>query len=69
MQKVYASRMASITDLKKNPSAVVASGEGKAIAVLSHNKVMAYLIPPDRYEELLRRAGVVTAAETEKDRS
>ena len=69
MEKVYASRMTSVSALKKNPSAVVAEGEGKAVAVLSHNRVMAYVVPPARYEELLQRAGMVTAAGAEKDRS
>lgn len=43
----------SISDLKKNPSAVIAAAEGAAVAILNRNKAAAYLIPAAAYEALL----------------
>lgn len=40
----------SITDLKRNPAAVVKAADEQAIAVLSHNKVVAYVIAPRVWE-------------------
>lgn len=43
----------SISDLKKNPSAVIAAAEGAAVAILNRNTPAAYLIPAAAYEALL----------------
>ena len=43
----------SISDLKKNPSAVIAAAEGAPIAILNRNTPAAYLIPAAAYEALL----------------
>lgn len=69
MQKVYASRMTSVSALKKNPSGVLAEGEGKAVAVLSNNRVLGYLVPADRYEMLLQQAGYLKEGEAAKDKA
>ncbi|MBL0702223.1 MAG: type II toxin-antitoxin system Phd/YefM family antitoxin, partial [Desulfosarcina sp.] len=44
---------ASISELKRNPSALIDQSEGEPIAILNHNKPTAYLIPAETYEELL----------------
>ena len=43
----------SISELKKNPMALVNSGNGEAVAVLNHNKPAFYCIPAKNYEELV----------------
>ena len=45
----------SISELKKNPSAVIAEAEGGAVAILNRNVPAAYLIPADTWEEILDR--------------
>ena len=55
MEKVLASRLVSISELKKNPWALIGQSEGEPIAILNHNKPTAYLIPADTYEELLEK--------------
>ncbi len=49
-QKLEADLGVSITDLKRNPAAVVKAADDQAIAILSHNKVVAYIIAPRVWE-------------------
>lgn len=53
MHQVLADYSVSISELKKNPSALLAQASGSPIAVLNHNKPAAYLIPADTYEALM----------------
>lgn len=53
MEAVLASRSASISELKKNPSALIEQADGEPIAILNHNRPTAYLIPAAAYEALL----------------
>ena len=53
MEQIHALHSASITELKKNPNAILAGSNGEAVAILNHNKPMAYLIPARQYEKLL----------------
>jgi len=55
MESVLASCSASISELKKNPSALIARSDGEPIAILNHNKPTAYLIPAETYEALLEK--------------
>lgn len=52
-QRVEANLAVSISELKKNPSAVITDAQEAAVAVLNHNKVVAYLIKPEVYSYLL----------------
>lgn len=52
-QTILAERVISVSELKKNPSAVMENQDAMPIAVLNHNRVMAYIVPAKRYEELL----------------
>ncbi len=53
MQQVLADFSVSISELKKNPSALLAQASGSPIAVLNHNKPAAYLVPAQTYEALM----------------
>ena len=55
MKTVLARYSASISELKRNPSALLKQSEGEPIAVLNHNKPTAYLIPAETYEALLEK--------------
>ncbi|QWK80803.1 type II toxin-antitoxin system Phd/YefM family antitoxin [Ochrobactrum sp. BTU1] len=53
IQAVRADRAVSVSELKKNPSAIMSDEDGSPIAVLNHNKVMGYFVPAQQYEQLL----------------
>ncbi|MCP9857785.1 MULTISPECIES: type II toxin-antitoxin system Phd/YefM family antitoxin [unclassified Cyanobium] len=43
----------SISELKKNPMATVAAGEGLPVAVLNRNEPAFYCVPAKAYEDLM----------------
>ncbi len=55
MESVLAECSASISELKKNPSALIEQSDGEPIAILNHNKPTAYLIPAKTYEAILEK--------------
>ena len=55
MESVLASCSASISELKKNPSALIDQSDGQPIAILNHNRTTAYLIPAETYEQLMEK--------------
>ena len=69
MQNVIADRAVSVSELKKNPSAVMSGAQGGAVAVLNHNRVMAYMVPTDVYEAMMERLDDMDLAEVMKARS
>jgi len=55
MRQILASCSASISELKKNPTALLSEAEGSPIAILNHNVPAAYLIPAETYEWLMEK--------------
>ncbi|MFZ2396128.1 MAG: type II toxin-antitoxin system Phd/YefM family antitoxin [Smithella sp.] len=55
MKTVLASCSASISELKKNPSALIDQAGGEPVAILNHNRPTAYLIPAETYEQLMEK--------------
>ncbi|HWH87383.1 MAG TPA: type II toxin-antitoxin system prevent-host-death family antitoxin [Pseudomonas sp.] len=55
MQRVFADMAVSISELKKNPSAVLKGANAGAVAILNHNRVMGYMVSADVYEALVER--------------
>ncbi len=53
MDAVLAETSIGITELKKNPSAVIREAGTDTIVVLHHNKPSAYLVPASTYEALM----------------
>ena len=53
MQQILAPFSASISELKKNPTALLNQAQGEAIAILNHNLPTAYLVPANVYEQLM----------------
>jgi antitoxin StbD len=68
MKQILASYSASISELKKNPTALLNAAEGSPIAILNHNKPAAYLIPAETYEALLEKLEDSELAEIVKER-
>ncbi|MDI6725661.1 MAG: type II toxin-antitoxin system prevent-host-death family antitoxin [Smithellaceae bacterium] len=55
MDYLAAKSSVSITDLKKNPSAVIKEAEGSPVVILNHNKPSAYIVPADAFEAMLEK--------------
>lgn len=53
MQRVEAEMAVSVSDLKKNPTAIVDGARGSAVAILNHNRVIAYMVPAETYEAII----------------
>ena len=50
---ILAETTASVSELKKNPLATVAAGEGFPVAILNDNEPAFYCIPAKAYEALM----------------
>ncbi len=68
MQRIEASVAISVSDLKKNPSAVFDQSAGQAVAVLNHNRVMGYMVPAAVYEAMIERLDDADLVRIAKDR-
>jgi antitoxin StbD len=66
MEQIFSSYSASISELKKNPSALISDSNGLPIAVLNHNKPTAYLIPAETYEKMLDKIDDLELLKTAK---
>jgi antitoxin StbD len=55
MKAILANCSASISELKKNPSALIDQADGEPVAILNHNRPTAYLIPAETYEQLMEK--------------
>ncbi|MGR4974600.1 type II toxin-antitoxin system Phd/YefM family antitoxin [Pseudomonas sp. LARHCG127] len=55
MQNILADVAVSVSELKKNPSAVLSGANGLPVAVLNHNRVMGYMVPANVYEAMVER--------------
>ncbi|MBA2659870.1 MAG: type II toxin-antitoxin system Phd/YefM family antitoxin [Nitrosospira sp.] len=50
---ILATTTASVSELKKNPMATVAAGEGFPVAILNRNEPTFYCVPAKAYEALM----------------
>lgn len=69
MQRLAAQIAISVSDLKKSPSAVLESASGETVAVLNHNRVMAYMVPAAAYEAMIDRLDDLALVETIRARA
>lgn len=53
MTPILANYVVSVSELRKNPSQLLADSEGQTIALLNHNAPIAYIISPERYAKFL----------------
>jgi antitoxin StbD len=72
LTKIHANLSVSISELKRNPQAIIDDAHGEAIALLNRNKPTAYIIPAKTYEMLmemtedLELAGIIEQRKGEK---
>jgi antitoxin StbD len=69
MQSILADKAVSVSELKKNPSAVLSGAQGGPVAVLNHNRVMGYMVPAEVFEALMERLDDLELAEIIRERS
>lgn len=68
MQSVLADMAVSVSELKKNPSAVLSCANGSPVAVLNHNRVMGYMVPAEVFEAMMERLDDLELAQLTKAR-
>jgi antitoxin StbD len=69
MQRLAAQMAVSVSDLKKSPSAVMEGASGETVAILNHNRVMAYMVPPAAYEAMMERLDDLALVDTIRARA
>lgn len=68
MQNILADMAVSVSELKKNTSAVLNGSLGGPVAVLNHNRVMGYMVPADVFERMVERLDDLELAEIVRSR-
>lgn len=63
MEFILSDATISVSELKRNPSAVIEAADGEPVAVLVHNKPSAYLVPALTWQRLLERLEDLELAE------
>ena len=53
IQEVLAEAVVGITDLKRNPSAVIEEARYRQVAILNRNKPVAYVVSPETWEKFV----------------
>lgn len=69
IELILAGAGTSISELKKNPSAVIEAAEGRPVAILNRNKPAAYLIPAKAWEAIMDRLEDAELAEIVRARA
>ncbi len=65
---ILADNSTSISELKKNPMAVIEQGGGFPVAILNRNKPVFYCVPAAEYELMMDRLEDVELAQIVKER-
>lgn len=68
VRPILADNSTSISELKKNPMAVVEQGNGFPVAVLNRNQPAFYCVPADAYEIMMDKLEDVELAMLVKER-
>jgi antitoxin StbD len=68
MELLYTNASVSISELKKNPTAVIEEADGFPVAVLNHNKPAAYLVPAAAFEAMMEKLDDIELARLVKAR-
>jgi len=67
--QILADVTAGISELKKNPTAVVEQGEGFPVAILNRNEPVFYAVPAKAYEIMMDKLEDIELAELVKQRA
>lgn len=69
LESILAASGTSISELKKNPSAVIEAADGAPVAILNRNRPAAYLVPAKAWEEIMDRLEDAELAEIVRARA
>lgn len=69
MQRVESGFAVSVSELKKNPTRIMSGSAGRPVAILNHNRIMAYMLEPEVYEAMLERLDDLDLIEIAKARA
>lgn len=69
IHSILADSGVSISDLKKNPSAVIEAAGGLPVAVLNRNTPAAYLVPAKAWEALMEHLEDLELAQIVRERA
>ena len=53
MERIHARSSVNISELKKNPSAVINQANGEPVVILNHNRPTAYLLSAATFEAIM----------------
>jgi len=67
--QILADISAGISELKKNPMAVIGQGHGNPVAILNRNEPVFYAVPAEAYAELMDKLEDIELAKLVKERS
>ena len=68
IKSIFATATVSITDLRRNPGAIIDEAGDAPIAILNHNRASAYLVPAKLYEAMMERLEDMELAELVRER-
>ena len=68
IRPILADNSTSISELKKNPMAVIEQADGFPVAVLNRNQPAFYCVPTDAYELLMDKLEDIELAQLVKER-
>ena len=68
MQRILARSSINISELKKNPSAVIIQAHGEPVVILNHNRPTAYLLPAATFEAIMDELDDLDLAQLVRDR-
>lgn len=68
IRPILADNSTSISELKKNPMAVVEQGDGFPVAVLNRNQPAFYCVPAEAYEIMMDKLEDIELAALVKER-
>jgi antitoxin StbD len=64
----YAAATVTITELRRNPGAVIEEAGNAAVAILQNKRATAYLVPADAFEALIDKLEDLELAEIARQR-
>jgi len=68
VQPILASACVGISELKKNPAAVIAAAQVQQVAILNRNRPVAYIISPEAWDHVLDLLDDLKIAEIMEER-
>lgn len=66
--EILASACVGISELKKNPAAVIAEAQLRQVAILNRNKPVAYVVSPEAWDHLCEMVSDLKLAEVVEQR-